>query len=453
MNNRNTRNPGALTLLTLCAALAACSSGKNQEQPSQPTVAVKAISISKEMKLVAAVQNLDGIEAAKRLETVTALLEAGASPDAENEFGEPVLADAIHFGDGKSYDLRVVQLLLEKGADVNKIGPTGRSPLTKAAENGKAEVIELLLAKGLELNNENGGRALIKAAFNGHRHVVQLFVQRGFKPNGRYERALLGVTSEEVAATAEVFGAFVDIANSELNALLGANTRSGADQALRAQLGRIDASCTVINNGSTIRDNMSDYFNRAEECTSMGRLGSLAYMHCYGLLKGNSASLQGLQGHISRAADSARAVMEWREVKFEQVTSSAELLTYDKAIRRSLALYQDMVLPWMQSVRGKMAHHHGRNQQLQAQARKCGNKALLEGAERISQSVISIDGNQKRQLEGFRQEIAAMEKMRASIVYQLPALGAGEELKRREEEKKKKEEEKKKEEQEKNKKP
>ena len=298
----------ALGLVTLLA-LSACSSEKKDSPKAQPTVTSAPISISKEMKLVAAVQNLDGLEADKRFETVANLLEDGASPDAENEFAEPVLADAIHFGDGKHYDLRVVQLLLEKGADVNKAGPTGRSPLTKAAESGKADVIELLLAKGLELNTENGGRALLKAAFYGHRHVVKLLVAKGFKPTGRYERALLAATSDEVSATAQVFGAFVDIANEELNALLGTNTRGGADRELSQNLGRIQASCSMINKGSTIRDNMSDFFNRAEECTSMGRLGSLAYMHCYGLLKGNSASLQGLQNGIHRAAASARAAM------------------------------------------------------------------------------------------------------------------------------------------------
>lgn len=428
----------ALGLATLLA-LSACSSEKKENKSAAEPATVQAISVSKEMKLVAAVQNLDGLEADKRLEAVAALLEDGASPDAENEFGEPVLADAIHFGDGEHYDLRVVQLLLDKGADVSKVGPTGRSPLTKAAGSGKADVIELLLAKGLELNTENGGRALVKAAFHGHKHVVKLFVAKGFKPTGRYERALLAATSDEVAATAQVFGAFVDIANEELNALLGTNTRAAADHQLAAQLERIHASCTAITKGSAIGDNMSDYFNRAEECTSMGRLGSLAYMHCYGLLKGNSASLQGLQDGIHRAAGSARAVMEWKDVKFEQVTSSAELVAYDKAIRRSLALYQDMVLPWARAVGGKMGHHKGRNRQLQEQATKCDNKALLKGAKEISSAVSAIDGSHNRQLESFGQEIAAMEKMRASIVYQLPALGAGEELKRLEEEKNKKE--------------
>ena len=176
----------------------------------------------------------------------------------------------------------------------------------------------------------------------------------------------------------------------------------------------------------------------------MGRLGSLAYMHCYGLLKGNSASLQGLQNGIHRAAASARAAMEWKDVKFEQVQSSAELLAYDKAIRRSLALYQDMILPWARATGGKMGHHKGRNRQLQEQAKKCDNKAILSGAQQIASAVSAIDGSHKRQLKSFQEEIAAMEKMRASIVYQLPALGAGEELKRREEEKKRLEEEKKK---------
>lgn len=431
---------GLATMLACSLSLAACSSDSKPANPPATSTAA-AISVSKEVLLVSAVQNLDGLEPDARMLLVSELLDGGASPDAENELGEPVLADAIHFGDGKSYDLRVVQLLLEKGADVSKVGATGRSPLTKAAENGKADVIELLLARGLDLNTENGGRALVKAAFNGHKHVVSLFVARGFKPSGRYESALLSLSSEESEATAKVFGAYVDIASEELNALLGVNTRAPADRTLEAQLGRIDATCKVINQGTAVRDNMSDYFNRTEECTSMGRLGSLAYMHCYGMLRSNSASLQLLQGNINRAALSARAVMEWRDVKFEQISSHSELAAYDKAIRRSLALYQDVVLPWARATGGKMGHHKGRNRQLREQAEKCGNKVILKGAHEISSAVTVIDKDQLRQQDGFRQEIAAMEKMRASIVFQLPALGSAEELKRREEQKKKQDKE------------
>ncbi len=435
------------SVLVASLAFTGCSSEKKPEaQPATTTVAP--ITISKEMKLVNAVQNLDNLEKEERFETIQALLEDGASPDAENEFGEPVLADAIHFGDDQSYDLRVVQLLIEKGADVNKIGPTGRSALTKAAESGKANVIELLLSHGVELNTENGGVALVKAAFHGHKNVVQLFLNRGFKPSGRYERALLSLSAEESVATAQLFGAYVDIANEELNALLGTNTRAIADQSLLTQLQRINTSCTAINDEAAIRDNMSDYFNRTEECTSTGRLGALAYMHCYGMLKSNSSSMQMLQSNINQTASSARAVMNWSNVKFETISSAAELQGYDKSIRRSIAIYQDVVLPWTRVVGGKMSHHKNRNRQLREQAQKCGNKAILAGAQNISGAVSTMDASHQRQLNGFRQEIAAMEKMRASIIYQLPAVGSAEELKRREEEKRKQEEEKKKQEEE-----
>lgn len=423
----------------LTVTLAACSGNNNQNKPA--AVSTAALEVSAESRLVSAVQNLEGLESDERLALVTKILEEGASVEAVNDFGEPVLADAVHFGDGKYDDIRVVKLLIEKGAEVNKVGPTGRSPLTKAAEGNKPEIIELMLAHGLVVNNENGTRAMVKAAFLGHRQVVQLLVASGLKPHGKYERALLEMSQEENAAVAALFGAFTDIAREELNALISGNNRSVTDPFLALQLGKISQSCTSINKGSAIRDNMPDYFNRTEECTSMGRLGALAYMHCYGLLKGNTASLQSLQGSINAAILSARSVMNWQNVKFEEITSSEQLRSYDTAIRRTIVLYQDLILPWSRVASGKMGHHVKRNRELRAQAQKCENKTLLEGATEIGSSVNSIVSNQGKQAASFRQEIAAMEKMRSQIAYQLPALGAGEELKRREEEKKKKEEE------------
>ncbi len=414
----------------------ACSSGKNETQKTA-LVAANAVSISAEERLVNAVQNFEKIEADERLALVTKLLEEGASPDALNELGEPVLADAVHFGDGAHDDIRVVRALIEKGAEVNKVGSTGRSPLTKAAESNKIEAIELMLAHGLVVNNENGTRAMVKAAFFGHRQVVQLLVANGLKPHGKYEKALLEMSREENSAAAALFGAWADIAREELTALLGANNRTTNDRFLDLQLGKITQTCARISESTAINHNMSDYFNRAEECTSMGRLGSLLYMHCYGMLKGNSANLQGLQESINGAAASARSVLDLQNMKFEELTSAVELKAHNKAIRRSMAMYHDLVLPWSRVAAGKMAHHAKRNMELRTQATKCQNKELLEGATDLGTSVNNIKSNQTQQAHSFLLELEAMEKMRAQIAYQLPLLGANEELLRREEEKKK----------------
>jgi len=271
--------------------------------------------------------------------------------------------------------------------------------------------------------------------------VVQLLLANGLKPQGKYERALLDSSQEENAAVAALFGAFTDIAREELNSLISGNNRSITDPFIALQLGKVSQACTRINNGSAINHNMNDYFNRAEECTSMGRLGALAYMHCYGLLKGNTAALKSLQESINGALANARGVMNWQNVKFEEITSSEKLLSYDKAIRRSLVLYQDIVLPWSRAAASKMAHHVKRNRELRGQSEKCQNKQVLQGATEIGASVSNIVSNQGQQASSFRLEIATMEKMRSQIAYQLPALSANEELKRREEEKKKKEEE------------
>jgi len=55
--------------------------------------------------------------------------------------------DVVIFG-----DLAGVQAELDKGADVNAKGNRGDTPLHEASDHGKTEIIELLIAKGADVN-------------------------------------------------------------------------------------------------------------------------------------------------------------------------------------------------------------------------------------------------------------------------------------------------------------
>jgi hypothetical protein len=72
----------------------------------------------------------------------------------------------------------VVQLLLEKGADVESKDDGGRTPLWWAAANGHEAVVKLLLEKGADVeskdDDDGGGTPLSLAAANGHEAVVKL---------------------------------------------------------------------------------------------------------------------------------------------------------------------------------------------------------------------------------------------------------------------------------------
>jgi ankyrin repeat protein len=70
--------------------------------------------------------------------------------------------------------LEIVQLLLEKGADVNAQGGEYGNALYAAADGGHLEIVQLLLEKGADINAQGGyyGNALQAAAQGGHRGII-----------------------------------------------------------------------------------------------------------------------------------------------------------------------------------------------------------------------------------------------------------------------------------------
>ena len=94
-------------------------------------------------------------------EIVELLLNHGASPAAVNAAGATPLHDAA-LGGSKP----VVELLLDKGADVNAVDrETGATPLHNAASWGRTEAIAILLAHGADSSLKNrAGLTPLRAA-------------------------------------------------------------------------------------------------------------------------------------------------------------------------------------------------------------------------------------------------------------------------------------------------
>ncbi|KAJ5642275.1 hypothetical protein N7490_006275 [Penicillium lividum] len=121
---------------------------------------------------------------------VQLLLENGAEVNAQGGFYGNALQAASYEGHDK-----IVQLLLEKGAEVNAQGGACGNALQAASLRGYDTTVQLLLEKGAEVNAQGGyyGNALQAASIKGHDKIVQLLLEKGAEVNaqgGYYGNAL-----------------------------------------------------------------------------------------------------------------------------------------------------------------------------------------------------------------------------------------------------------------------
>ena len=109
-------------------------------------------------------------------EIVQLLLEKGADIHTQaDNFGDNALQAAS--GEGHK---EIVPLLLEKGAKVNKQGGYYNNALQAPSAEGHYQVVQLLLKNGAEINMQGGayGSALRAASVRGHLQIVQLLLER-----------------------------------------------------------------------------------------------------------------------------------------------------------------------------------------------------------------------------------------------------------------------------------
>lgn len=107
---------------------------------------------------------------------VEILLEKGADVNAHSYYGYIPLVQAV----GRRSS-RIVEILLKNRADVNAIDVHGNSALIKAAKAGDGEVVKLLLDNGADVNyrDNEDNTALTYAIKKGHGVIVNLLLERG----------------------------------------------------------------------------------------------------------------------------------------------------------------------------------------------------------------------------------------------------------------------------------
>jgi ankyrin repeat protein len=122
------------------------------------------------------------LEAVRRgdRDMVRVLLDVGAPVDVHFKDGTSTLGAAI---DGTSSDpgqARVVELLVTRGANVNRRLPDGRTPLFAAAEAGDLRTVNFLLERGARVNDRVlDDTALDAAEQNGHTPIARVLHAHG----------------------------------------------------------------------------------------------------------------------------------------------------------------------------------------------------------------------------------------------------------------------------------
>lgn len=107
------------------------------------------------------------------LKIVEYLIEKGADVNAWNNAHQNPLLSAAYYGHSE-----IVNLLLEKGAEFKELDIYGRNVLHYPAREGHPEVVEILLKRGLDINQEDrGGVTPLRFAIErGHAEIIDIFI-------------------------------------------------------------------------------------------------------------------------------------------------------------------------------------------------------------------------------------------------------------------------------------
>jgi ankyrin repeat protein len=178
---------------------------------------------------------------------VKALVESGADVNymvSSNDGAASALQAALDTADFKEEHMRVIQYLLQKGADVKGRNKAGQFPLQFAVDHGHTEIAKVLIEHGADVNDTDlkGGFALMTAACNGHPRLVTLLAEQGASmkmalPDGR--TPLMCAVKTRHAETVKTLlekGAPVNAKTNSGVAALTEATRSGAVEVVKLLL-------------------------------------------------------------------------------------------------------------------------------------------------------------------------------------------------------------------------
>lgn len=120
----------------------------------------------------------------------------------------------------ESNQYEVAKYLIKNGASVREKGALGVPPLTLAAREGADNIVELLIAKGADVNavdDNSNGTALMAASFKGQYRVAKYLIAKGANVNAKSKEGYTALHSAASGAGKEL---------SELLIVSGANVNS-----------------------------------------------------------------------------------------------------------------------------------------------------------------------------------------------------------------------------------
>lgn len=135
---------------------------------------------------------------------VTELLSQGVSPDATDYYGNfPLMLVTA-----SSHGFSLGSLLIEAGASVNATNVFGETALFNASRAGNSCAVRLLLKHGADPNaaSKSGFTALMAATANGHARIVQILLMHGADPSAKTRKGVTAIMIATERCAQEIVG-------------------------------------------------------------------------------------------------------------------------------------------------------------------------------------------------------------------------------------------------------
>jgi len=199
----------------------------------------------------------------KHLDKLTQDLEVDVGARVETRYGTRNLPHVF----AKMGRVRLLQYVLDRGADTEDKDNVVRTALISAADEGHIKIVALLLERGASIDNKNNGghTAFHQAAFYGHTETVRLLMDRGADVDTKnifggtaLHRAASGGQTKTITLLLDQGMNINTKKNNGQTPLHNAAAR-GHTEAVRLLMDRGANVDTKMDNGKTVLDSANDY--------------------------------------------------------------------------------------------------------------------------------------------------------------------------------------------------